>query len=352
LAVPGIEFAAQAKFNPAKYLAGLLKAMSGAGCEIFENTEATEVQDKPLAVKTDKHRVRCKYVVVATHNPIMGKVSATAAGLFQTKLFLYTTYAIGAIIPPDALPEASYWDTCDPYHYLRIDKSRGQGYAIYGGEDHKTGQKTNTAAAYARLERKLSTIIKAAKPDHHWSGQVIETPDGLPYIGTMAKGQFAATGFAGNGMTFGTVAAMMAVDAFLKRKNSWAELFHPNRKVVHGGAWKYVKENIDYPYFLLKDRVSKAEGDSLGSVKRNEGKILKLHGRRVAVFCDDKGKLTLRSPICTHLKCIVNWNPVEKTWDCPCHGSRFGATGEVLSGPAEEPLEPISLTNNGKKKKR
>jgi glycine/D-amino acid oxidase-like deaminating enzyme/nitrite reductase/ring-hydroxylating ferredoxin subunit len=349
LSVPGIEFEGQAKFHPAKYVAALLKLIPGRGSHVYENSQIREVQAKPLAVKTEQHKIRCQFVVVATHNPIMGRAQPTASALFQTKLFLYTTYAVGARIPSGELPEASYWDTGEPYHYLRIDEQRGRAYAVYGGEDHKTGQRRNTLAAYDRLEHKLVGLVKGAKVDHHWSGQVIETPDGLPYIGQTADRQFAATGFSGNGMTFGTLAAMMAVDAFLERRNPWAELFAPDRKVVHGGAWHYVKENADYPYYLLKDRFTKVRGKSLRSLKRNEGKILKLSGRKVAAYCDEQGKLTLRSPICTHLECVVNWNPVEKTWDCPCHGSRFAATGEVLAGPAEKPLERIALPKRRRK---
>lgn len=178
--------------------------------------------------------------------------------------------------------------------------------------------------------------------DHHWSGQVIETPDGLPYLGETASQQFAATGFAGNGMTFGTLGAMMAVDAFQKRKNPWAELFHVRRKKIRGGTWDYLKENKDYPYYLLRDWLGGAEAKSLKAIKRIQGKILHLEGKKVAAYRDAQGEVSLCSPVCTHLKCIVGWNDAEKTWDCPGHGSRFAATGEVLAGPAEEPLEKLS----------
>jgi Rieske Fe-S protein len=152
-----------------------------------------------------------------------------------------------------------------------------------------------------------------------------------------------ATGFGGNGMTFGTLGAMMATDAFLKRENPWSELFDVHRKKIRGGAWHYLKENKDYPYYMLRDRLGGAEAKSLAAVKRNEGKILHLNGRKVAAYRGADGEVTLCSPVCTHLKCIVAWNGAEKTWDCPCHGSRFAATGEVIAGPAEEPLERIPI---------
>jgi Rieske Fe-S protein len=239
------------------------------------------------------------------------------------------------------LPEALFWDTGTPYHYLRVDHRRGFDYAIFGGQDHKTGQETDTEAAYDRLQRELLKLLPKATPDRRWSGQVVETNDGLPFIGETAEGQFIATGFAGNGMTFGTLSAMMATDAVLGRKNPWAELFAPQRKKLLGGTWNYLKENKDYPYYLLRNWIGGAEGKSIKALKRNHGKILNLDGRKVAAYRDEHGHVTLCSPVCTHLKCIVAWNEAEQTWDCPCHGSRFKPTGEVMSGPAERDLEKI-----------
>ena len=168
---------------------------------------------------------------------------------------------------------------------------------------------------------------------------MVETNDGLPLMGETADRQFAATGFAGNGMTFGTLGGIMARDAAVGRKNPWQDLFDVGRKKVLGGAWDYVKENLDYPYYMIKDRLSSSEGNSLRGLKPGEGKILTLENRRVAAYRDSQGKVTTLSPSCTHMGCIVHWNDTESTWDCPCHGSRFKPNGDVLSGPAESPLE-------------
>ena len=178
---------------------------------------------------------------------------------------------------------------------------------------------------------------------HHWSGQVIETPDGLPYIGATADHQFAATGFSGNGMTFGTLGGMMAADWSLGRKNPWSALFDPSRKSI-AGAWDYVKENKDYPYYLIRDRFAGTEGRSLRAVRRGEGKVIEYHGQQVAAYRDPSGATTLRSAICTHMGCLVDWNEAESTWDCPCHGSRFRTDGRVISGPAESPLAELKPT--------
>jgi Rieske Fe-S protein len=170
---------------------------------------------------------------------------------------------------------------------------------------------------------------------------VIETHDGLPFMGETAARQFTATGYGGNGMTFGTLGGMMAVDAALGRPNPWRDLFSVERKKLRGGTWDYIKENKDYPFYLVRDWLAPAEGHSLKDVARNQGKIIGVDGKKVAAYRDNDGKLSLCSPVCTHLKCIVGWNDAEQTWDCPCHGSRFKPTGEVISGPAEEPLEKL-----------
>jgi Rieske Fe-S protein len=169
---------------------------------------------------------------------------------------------------------------------------------------------------------------------------VIETPDGLPYIGADGDRQYAATGFAGNGMTFGTLAAMLFADAIAGRQNPWAELFDPARKALGRGLWEYVKENADYPYYMLRDRFAGTSGKSLRSIPRGHGAVVDHEGSAVAAYRDPSGDVTLRSAICTHMGCLVTWNRAERTWDCPCHGSRFSPEGDVISGPAESPLPP------------
>jgi nitrite reductase/ring-hydroxylating ferredoxin subunit len=173
-------------------------------------------------------------------------------------------------------------------------------------------------------------------------GQVVETDDGMPFIGENAPRQFIATGFCGNGFTLGTLSAMMMRDRFLDRPNTWTTLLAVGRSPFHGGVWRYLRENLDYPYYLLRDRMAPADSGSIDDLAAGEGRIMKVDGNRVAAYRDTAGKVSMLSPVCTHLKCIVHWNRADRTWDCPCHGSRFHPTGEVLSGPAEDPLERIS----------
>jgi glycine/D-amino acid oxidase-like deaminating enzyme/nitrite reductase/ring-hydroxylating ferredoxin subunit len=336
---PGIVFEGQARFHPRKYLAGLAKAIDGDGSHVFEHTESEEVVDDPLSVKAAGHTISCQYVVIATHTPLMGKTNLASATLLQTKLYLYTSYVLGGRAPKGAIPDALFWDTASPYHYLRFDPHRDYDYVIFGGEDHKTGQAADTRQCYGALERTLKQFVPQIDITHRWSGQVIETNDGLPFIGETSSRQFAATGYAGNGMTFGTIAGVMARDAVLGRPNPWDELFDTGRSKVRGGVWNYLKENIDYPYYMIRDLFAGPEGKGLRSLRRGQGKVLELKGEQVAAWRDDDGKVTLLSPICTHMGCRVDWNEAERTWDCPCHGSRFRPNGEVLSGPAESPLE-------------
>lgn len=341
---PGIRFPNQAKFEPMKYLAGLARAVAGDGSAIFEDSEAAEFDDQQLQVTVNGKVVEFGRVIIATHVPIVGRASLASATVLQTKLAPYSTYVVGAAIPQGAYDEASYWDTGDPYHYLRIDRRRGHDYAIFGGEDHKTGQAADLKQRIARLEELLLELIPEAKVDCHWSGQVIETNDGLPYIGETADKQFSATGFVGNGVTFGTLAAMLACDWALGRQNPWQELLSVSRKHLRGGTLDYLKENLSYPYYLVSDWLQGSEAQSTRQVKRGEGKIVTLNGQRAACSRNDQGKLTAVSAVCTHMGCLVHWNEAERTWDCPCHGSRFSPTGEVIAGPAEAPLEPVQTT--------
>jgi glycine/D-amino acid oxidase-like deaminating enzyme/nitrite reductase/ring-hydroxylating ferredoxin subunit len=338
VARPGVRFADQARIHPRQYLAGVAKAFVALGGRIHEHSEADEFCDEPRRVKANGHTVTCEDVVIATHNPLVGLGGMAGATLFQTKLALYTSYVIAGRVARGVVPDALWWDTADPYQFVRVEPHRDHDVVIFGGEDHKTGQQENTEACYRRLADRLRAIVPGVELTHRWSGQVIETPDGLPYIGQSADHQYSATGYAGNGLTFGTLAGLMIADAILERSNPWSELFDPGRKALTRGLWDYVKENVDYPYYLIRDRFAGAEAKSLRAVKRGQGKVIERNGGKVAAYRDAAGRVTLRSATCTHMGCTVGWNTAERTWDCPCHGSRFTPTGDVISGPAEAPL--------------
>jgi glycine/D-amino acid oxidase-like deaminating enzyme/nitrite reductase/ring-hydroxylating ferredoxin subunit len=339
---PGVRFANQAIFHPLKYLAKLVARIPGRGSHVFENSDARQFKREgdSVCVVAGGFPISCDYVVIATDVPLTGLSALASAAAFQTKITGYTSYVIGAKLPPKVAPEASFWDTSDPYYYLRINRNGRSDYAIFGGLDHKTGQSKNTKRFVSELKKMLHRYLPEAKVDRSWSGQVIESHDGLPLIGETASRQFISTGFSGNGITFGTLSAIMIRDAIDGRKNPWRELFDPGRKQIRA-AWNYLTENLQYPYYLIKDRLAKSEAKSLRSVKRGQGKLLRLKGKRVAAYRDANGRVAESSAICPHMGCIVHWNDVERSWDCPCHGSRFDGTGKLIAGPAESPLTPI-----------
>jgi glycine/D-amino acid oxidase-like deaminating enzyme/nitrite reductase/ring-hydroxylating ferredoxin subunit len=337
LSRPAMRVGNQLKFHPLKYLNGLAAKVAQMGGQIYEGTEVTEFQDAPLLVKAGGHAVQCDHVVIATHVPLQGTRSTLSAALLQTKLALYSTYAIGAEVPKGTIPEMLWWDTADPYLYLRVEKRDSHDYVILGGEDHKTGQETDTELPYRRLVETLNYLVPEAVAQNRWSSRVVETVDGLPYIGDIGGGLFLGTGFAGNGMTFGTLTGMMARDAITGVKNPWQALFDPDRKTL-SSTWDYLTENKDYAYYLLKGRLTGGESGGVGSVKPGEGKVLKLKEGKAAAYRDESGLLHLHSAVCPHMGCVVTWNEAQKTWDCPCHGSRFKCSGEVIGGPAESGL--------------
>lgn len=336
---PGVRFANQLKFQPLDYLFGLAQKIPGKGSYILEESDGSELDDKKRELRLKNCTVHYKSVVIATHVPLQGSRGTIEAALFQTKLAAYSTYAIEATLKSDPLAEALYWDTRDPYYYYRFDRKENGYSVILGGEDHKTGQESDTVQRYATLEKVLHKHFPGASIKHRWSGQVLETPDGLPYIGECAERQYLATGFSGNGITLGTFSAMLIRDLITGRKNPWTELFSPGRKRL-AGVWEYLRENKDFPLYLAKDYLTPAKADEEG--RRNHGEVLKVDGKKCAVFCDAHGKKTTLSAVCPHMGCIVHWNGAEKTWDCPCHGSRFTAMGDLISGPAETGLEKVA----------
>ena len=340
----GVRFAEQARFHPRKYMAGLAQAVLSQGGRIFEQSEASSFTAEPLAVTANGYTIACQDIVIATHNPIVGITSQAAAARLQARLSLYTTYVVAGRVEKGAIPDALFWDTADPYHYLRFEPHADHDLVIFGGEDHKTGQMADTTACYSALAGALQSLLPDITLTHRWSGQVVESVDGLPFIGHLTGHQHFATGCAGNGLTFGTLGAMICTDAILGRPNPWTELFAPDRSILGRALWDYVKENAESAYYLVRDRFAGAQSRSLRTVPRGTGAIVAVDGRKTAVYRDEAGATVLRSAACTHLGCTVAWNPAERTWDCPCHGSRFRPDGSVISGPAEAPLTDPSST--------
>lgn len=335
---PGMRVPNIAKFHPGKYILGMAGELINNGGFIFEKAEPEEFLEDSNRVVANGRTITFEHVILATHVPIQGQRNALSAALLQTKLAAYSTYAIEALAPAGTLPEIMWWESSDPYLYLRVDRSQEHDRIIFGGEDHKTGQERETECHFHALEEKLLRIVPKVTFAHRWSGQVLETTDGLPYIGQASDRQFLSTGYAGNGMTFGTLGGMMAFDWVQGFRNPWSDLFDIHRKKL-SATWDYLSENADYPWYLAKGHLSRAEKGSLKALAAGEGKILRIDGHKCAAYRDNNGVAHLLSATCPHLGCTVTWNDAEKTWDCPCHGSRFLATGEVIGGPAEKGLD-------------
>jgi glycine/D-amino acid oxidase-like deaminating enzyme/nitrite reductase/ring-hydroxylating ferredoxin subunit len=323
-----LRFDRQAQFHPLRYLVPLARRIVERGGLVHEQTRALEVRDgEPCTVRTAQGEVKAAHVLVCTHTPVNDRF------FMHTKLAQYRSYVVTA--RPAQRIDGLFWDDADPYHYLRMHDDQ----LIVGGEDHKVGQKGNTNEPYARLREYLRARF-GCEVDDEWSAQVVEPVDGLPYIGrnSLDARVFIATGFSGNGMTGGTVAGLLLADLVLGNANPWALLYKPTR-VTPAAGFEWTKENVDYPLHLMFDVVRRAQAVALESVPPGEGRLVTVNGKKLAAFRDEEGKVTLLSPTCTHMACTVRWNPAERSWDCPCHGARYDVDGEVLNGPAIQPLK-------------
>ncbi|HEV2132020.1 MAG TPA: FAD-dependent oxidoreductase, partial [Longimicrobiaceae bacterium] len=338
---PCLRFPRQGQFHPLKYLHGLARAIQQGGGRIFTGTHVEEIQGATDArVETSDGRVvRADAVVVATNSPVNDKVA------IHTKQAPYRTFVIGAPVPRGSVPHALYWDTADPYHYVRLQKTdQGEELLIVGGEDHKTGQEDDAPERYQRLEawtRARFPMIEEVA--FRWSGQVMEPADAMAFIGRNpldAENVFIATGDSGQGMTHGTIAGMLIGDLIVGRQNPWEKLYDPSRVTLSSSAVvELAKENLNvaaqYTDWLKGGEVASPQEIPLGM-----GAVMQRGGAKVAVYRDEAGVVIERSAVCTHLGCIVSWNSEERSWDCPCHGSRYAPTGEVLNGPAITGLRP------------
>lgn len=335
---PGIRFDGQMKFHPLKYMSALIGIAEERGVRVFEGSEVTEFPDDTTA-QVGEHRITFRKVIIATHVPLQGDACTFGAAMFQTKLALYSSYAIRARLPKSA-PRSLIWsDTADPFLYIRVNHDDDGGTCIIGGEDHRTGAETDTGKRYESLEARLEKLFPGSEVTHRWSGQVVETVDGLPFIGPTSDTQFFATGFSGDGMTFGTVAALMARDWIRSDESDWSKLFDPSRRCA-SVAMDYLRENKEFPIRMITDRLHIEDRDP-ASLKPGEAAVLDHDGKRVAASRETDGTLHVCTAICPHFGCVVAWNSAERTWDCPCHGSRFKEDGTVIAGPAESDLESL-----------
>ncbi len=350
-----LRFPRQGQFHPLKYLDGLARAIERLGGRIYCNTHATGVEggvDGRVETRNGQV-VKTGAIVVATNVPINDRL------VIHTKQAPYTTYVIGLDVPAGLVTPALYWDTRQsaddsqsgdaPYHYVRLARGKpgGGDVLIVGGEDHKSGQEEDWDARFARLEAWTRERWPGVRDVvFRWSGQVMEPTDGLAFIGRNPLDKpnvYVATGDSGNGMTHGTIAGVVLADLMAGRENEWASLYDPGRVSLRT-APDFLKENANVAAQYAKGYLGRGDAEGIDAIPKGQGAVIRRGIRKIAVYRDETGSAHEYSAVCPHLGCVVAWNGVEKTWDCPCHGSRFDALGKVVNGPANRDLQPAKET--------
>jgi glycine/D-amino acid oxidase-like deaminating enzyme/nitrite reductase/ring-hydroxylating ferredoxin subunit len=340
---PALRFPRQGRFHVLKYLEGVARAIEQKGGRIYGNTKVEKIEGgSPAMVTTaDQMTVAADEVVVCTNGSISDMV------VTHMKQAPYRTFVVAHRVPKGSVPDALYWDTPDPYHYVRLQPLDAMSDAlIVGGEDHKTAHEDDAGDRFTRLE----SWARERWPDvgarlTQWTGQVLEPNDYLAFIGRNPDGAehvWLATGDSGMGMTHGTIAGILLEALLTGKEHPWEKLYDPKRITLHPRELgTLAKENADVAVHVTVDYVKPGEVHDVAAIPKGEGRVIRRGVHKVAAYRDESGTVHERSAVCTHLKCIVDWNTAEKSWDCPCHGSRFSATGKVIGGPATADLEKM-----------
>lgn len=346
-----LRFPRQAQFHPLKYLDGLARVIVDLGGRIFTGTRVVKVKDDGrVRIETaDGHAINAQAAVVATNCPINDRL------VIHSKQAPYATYVL-AFRVTKKVEHALMWDTAltakdeeqmigpIPYHYVRFARENDGDVLIVGGEDHKTGQATDFEQRLASLERWTRDRFPfVGEITDRWSGQVMEPVDGVAYIGRNPGDEnvYVVTGDSGNGITHGTLAGILITDLIVGRENSWAKLYDPSRKTLKPiVVADYVAENANVAA-QFRDYMTPGDEPTEDRIENGEGALLREGVKKIAAYRDPSGNLHKFSAVCPHLGCVVRWDGFEKTWDCPCHGSRFDAMGRVLNGPAISDLKSI-----------
>ena len=342
--VPCIRFGRQGQFHPTLYLAGIASAIERMGGRIHCGSHAKDIAGgKDAHVTTsDGMTVKARHVVVATNSPVNDRYS------MHMKQAPYRSYVVALALPRGAVKPALFWDDTDPYHYVRVLQERDRDVLIVGGEDHKTGQENDAQLRYQRLEQWARARFPMAEAvTERWSGQVYEPADSLAFIGRNPSDDdnvYIVTGDSGHGMTHGCIAGMLIGDLILGKDNPWTELYDPSRKTPQA-AMEYLKENANVAKEYC-DLVTGGDVSSVDSIAPDSGAVIRKGIKKIALYRDPAGSLHAMTAICPHLGCVVSWNSEEKTWDCPCHGSRFTKAGDVVNGPALTGLSKETLKDD------
>jgi glycine/D-amino acid oxidase-like deaminating enzyme/nitrite reductase/ring-hydroxylating ferredoxin subunit len=348
-----LRFPSQGQFHILKYLVGVANTIvEKYGGKIYCDTHVEGVEGgDPCTVKIGGDKK-------LTANSVAVCTNASISDYVRTSVMItpVRTYAIAAAVPRGSVDKALYWDTGHPYHYVRTQRL-DEPYPgvlkgatlwdalIVGGEDHTVGHDSHPQERWDKIERWMrERWPQAREVIYRWSGQCLEPPDGIAYIGKNPDGAenvFMASGDSGQGMTHGTIAGMLLCDMILGRENPWAALYDPKRVSLRASPmFELAKHSVDVAVQFAKGYLS-PDTASVDDIRPGEGRVVRRGAKKIAAYRDEQGQLHEKSAVCTHLKCIVEWNGAEKSWDCPCHGSRFDPYGEVINGPAINALEDV-----------
>ncbi len=340
-----VRFDHQAQFHPVRYLDALARTIPGSGSSVYERSRVMSVDEGvPCRVSTSAGTVRSADVVIATHYPV-----ADLQGLFFARVFPDRHYVLGARLR-DPFPPGMYAGAGgNGYAYRAVRTPDGELLILTVGAHHKTGQGGDGFAYYRDGIEHALGHLHAQSIDYRWSTQDTRTRDRVPYIGNYASGSkhlYIATGLQSWGMTTGMAAARILTDLIQERENPWSTVFDPGRRKPFATFPELLKENLNVGKAFIGGRLSVSRED-LAEVQRGSGRVIRTGGASVGVYRDDAGQVHAVDPVCSHLGCLVSWNNAERSWDCPCHGSRFSPTGDVLHSPAVENLKRVELGEDG-----
>lgn len=328
-------FDRQAQFNSYKYVLALSGLINMSNCSIYENSTVLNIEDgDPCIVHTAYAKIKANHVIMATHSP---------KGIYQvhTEMEVYREFALAAKLKGPLPTESIYWHLINSEQYsVRPYKNDDGEFLIALGEPYLVGTSDNNEARLQRIEQYVHRHFEIDHIAYRWAAQNYKSGDGLPYIGVspLQKNTYIATGFKADGLVYGTLAAMLITDDILGKEHPWFKLYSPTRFTPIASAKQFAKESFTVVTHLLKDHLAYGEVANLKEIKNGEGKSLTVDGEKVAAYRDENSELHIVSSVCTHLGCIVHFNSAEKSWDCPCHGSRFTIDGKVIEGPAYKNL--------------
>lgn len=330
-------FKNQAQFNPLKYIDGLCNCIVNNGGKIYSHTTASdvEVSNNDCKVFTNKGDISCKYIIVATHYPFIN-----FPGFYFSKMYQSTSYVL-AIDTKKSLHNGMYINTKQPIFSFRTAKYKGKKLLLLGGADHKTGNYVDYSMSYGVLENKAKELYPNCDIVFRWNTRDCITLDKIPYVGYYSNiwnNVFVGTGFNKWGMTSSNVAANIVTSIICNTNYPYSYIFNSTRlNPVKNGV--ELKNIVSQSFKSLVLNKIKSSDYNFDSIAKNSGSIIEINGSKVGIYKDNDNNLFAVNPVCTHLGCLLSWNDVDKTWDCPCHGSRFDFNGKNIYDPAFKNLE-------------